>query len=425
MIQTIHRAKFVLVDSDLLLRDAALDVSDPGRISRVEPWQGAHPRRETRIIDWGSSVIIPGLVNAHTHFELTGLHNKLTGAGSFTQWLSGIINSRRDWTREQYVESIRKGARMALASGTTLAGDISASGLSSVALAGTRIRRVVFEETLGLAADSALAGIRSLESRIESAGPDSLTVSGVSPHAPYSVAPDLYRAIAGFAQRRGLPVATHLAETRAELEFLQSGTGEFRDFLTALGVLPEGWEPPRVSPVGYLESLKVLHISPLLIHCNYLDPASIAPILSHRCSVVYCPRSHAFFGHGEHPARRLLDAGINVALGTDSLASNDSLSMLDEIRFLYRTRKDLKCDEIFRMATINGAAALGLGRAAGRLRRGAWADMAVLEVPGSFEGKNLTAQLLEGMGECVATIVGGEVAWSRASDLQSQTTVCE
>jgi cytosine/adenosine deaminase-related metal-dependent hydrolase len=165
--------------------------------------------------------------------------------------------------------------------------------------------------------------------------------------------------------------------------------------------------------VPYLEVLGVLERSPLLVHCNYVDANSVAAIQKSRCSVVYCPRSHAYFGHEAHPVRQLLDAGVNVALGTDSLASSDSLSLLDEMRFLFRTRKDLRCGEVFQMATLNGAASLHFGGVLGRLRRGYWADMAVLELPSGMGERNLLAQILEGAGECMATIVGGEVVWAR------------
>jgi cytosine/adenosine deaminase-related metal-dependent hydrolase len=178
--------------------------------------------------------------------------------------------------------------------------------------------------------------------------------------------------------------------------------------------LPAGWRPPGLSPVPYLDSLGALQPSALLIHCNYLDQESMISILRSRSSVAYCPRSHAYFGHERHPVRELLDMGVNVALGTDSLASNSSLSILDEMRFLHRTRKDLKCEEILRMATLNGAAALHFGGVLGRLRRGYWADMTILRLPESACAKNLASQILEGAGECIGTIVEGRVVWRRA-----------
>lgn len=415
MIRTVHRARYLLADPDLVMQDAAVQICEPGRICRVEPWQGHPAGPEVDVFDWGSAVIMPGFVNTHSHLELTRLHNQLTGVGSFTGWLDQVISRRRGWTPEHYDESVRSGARQSLESGTTLVGDVSAGGFTRKALTGGKIRAVVFEEVLGLAPDRAPQALAELERRIARNDDDPLLTAGASPHAPYSVSPQLYCGVAGLSERMTIPLATHLAETRAELELLMSGTGEFREFLTRLAVLPPDWKAPEVSPVQYLDKLGVLEHAPLLIHCNYLDQDSIARILGRRCSIAFCPRSHAFFGHEEHPVRRLLDAGINVALGTDSLASNDSLSMLDEMRFLHRSRKDLKSDEIFRMATVNGAAALGFGGTIGRLRRGCWADIAVLGLEEGTSSKYLTSQILEGAGECVATVVRGELAWRKPS----------
>ena len=287
--------------------------------------------------------------------------------------------------------------------------------MSWQALKCVKLRKVVFEEVLGFRPERALEIVEALETRLEGSAAGDFFSNGCSPHAPYSVSAELYKAVGELASRRGIPLATHLAETRAELEFLRYGTGEFSDFLAQMGALPAGWKPPALAPVFYLEKLGLLGESTVLIHCNCLDPESMAQILSHRCSVVYCPRSHAFFGHEEHPVRRLLDLGVNVALGTDSLASNQSLSILDEMRFLYRERRDLKTEEILRMATLNGAAALRFGGMLGRLRRGYWADMTILGLPRNLSSRNLTSQILEGAGECIATVVRGEVALQRGS----------
>jgi cytosine/adenosine deaminase-related metal-dependent hydrolase len=413
MIRTIYRAKFVLAESDLLLQNAAVHVCDPGRISRVEPWHSPPASDNVEVVDWGSAIILPGLVNAHTHLELTRLHQQLTEFSSFTNWLSQLIQKRRLWTTEDYVESVRHGAELSLASGTTLVGDISASGASAPALKTSGLRKVVFHEVLGLFPEKAAESAAGLDARLELVSPDSLLTYGVSPHAPYSVAPELYRATAETACQRRIPLATHLAETREEREFLGSGSGEFRDFMTRLGALPGNWKPPGLAPIPYLDSLGALLPSALLVHCNYLDRESMATILHSRSSVAYCPRSHAFFGHEEHPVRELLDMGVNVALGTDSLASNCSLSILDEMRFLFRSRKDLRCPEIIRMATLNGASALHFGGVLGRLRRGYWADMTILQLPEKACAKNLASQILEGAGECIGTIVQGEIAWRK------------
>jgi len=412
MLKSVHRARYVLAEPDLLLSNAAVHVSSPGRISRVEPWHDPPAIPEIEVSDWGSAVILPGLINAHTHLELTDLHGQLTRFSSFTDWISQLIDRRRLWTKEQFLSSAREGAQLALSSGTTLVGDITGSGFALEAARGQDLRRVVFQESVGLSPANIEEALAKLE-LLDEAPSNHLLLRGVSPHAPYSAAPDLYRRMAELSRHREILLATHIAETKSEIQFLQSGTGEFSEFLSKLGILPESWKPPQLSPIAYLDSLGVLGQLCLLIHCNYLDQDSINRILNSRSSVVYCPRSHDFFGHDEHPARQLLDSGINLALGTDSLASNYSLSMLDEMRYLFKKRKDIKSEEILRAATLNGASALGFGGVLGRLRRGYWADLTVLEIPANIGPRQLLSNILEGAGECIATIVQGKVAWSK------------
>jgi cytosine/adenosine deaminase-related metal-dependent hydrolase len=332
------------------------------------------------------------------------------------------MKERRAWTKEDYLESVSRGAKLSLAAGTTLVGDISASGASWEALKSEKLRKVVYEEVASLLPENASEALSTLKARLERAVPDAYMSISASPHAPYSVSPELYRAVADLAWHRGIRLATHVAETKQELEFLRCGSGEFKEFLSGLGVLPAGWLPPGLAPIPYLETLGILDRPAILVHCNYLDEDSMARILGSSCSVVYCPRSHAYFGHEQHPVRRLLDMGINVALGTDSLASNDSLSVLEEMRFLFRNRKDLKCDEIIRMATMNGAVALDFGGVLGRLRRGYWADMTVLRLPENVSDRNVLAQILEGAGECLATIIHGEIAWTKSPSGKRMTS---
>ncbi len=411
MIRTIHRAKYVLADSDLILQNGSVYVSDAGRILRVESWNESQPPAHSELIDWGSAVIMPGLINCHAHLELTHLRNQIVRFSSFTDWLSQVVAKRREWAQQEYSASTLAGAEMALSSGTVLIGDISASGASWRALKASKLRKIVFEEAIALSPHKAAEASLALEARLDKIEIDELLSSGVSPHAPYSVSSELYRAAARIARERNLALATHVAETREEVSFLYRGTGEFREFLTRLEALPPGWTAPNLSPIAYLATLGVLDRPALLIHCNYLNSEAMSLILASRSSVIYCPRSHAFFGHEAHPVRQLLDLGINVALGTDSLASNSTLSMLDEMRFLFSNRKDLKCDEIIRMATLNGATALNLGSTLGRLKTGYWADMAIVKVPEEAGSRNLAAQILEGAGDSMATIIRGEVVW--------------
>jgi len=405
----IHRARFALIHPEILLENAAVPVSEDGRVMEAYSPTTAQTEAGAEVFDWGDAIILPGLVNAHTHLELTAFHRRLTEFSSFTDWALRLIHERRSWTEEDYRSSTEEGARLALHSGTTLAGDI-ASGNGWDALSGARPRRVVFEETLGPApglAEPAMDKIRALFDQADRGDARPLEVHAVSPHAPYSTSGELYRRAAAFAQNRKTPWTTHAAETVEELRFFETGDGEFREFLARLGALPENRRAPGMHPVAWLDAMGILGPSCLLAHCNYLDDDAITRIARSKSSVVYCPRSHAFFGHENHPVRRLLDAGINVALGTDSLASNDSLSMIDEMRYLYARRKDLAPGEILRAATVHGAAALGFAGRLGCLAPGFFADMTILNLPPGIKSARLTDQILEGAGDWRTTVING------------------
>ena len=411
MTGSIHRARYLLAEAGCLLQNAAVHVSRTGQILRVASWNGAPVEPTIELVDWGPSIILPGLVNAHTHLELTALKNQLTAFAMFSDWILQLIESRKTWTKSEFQSSAKAGAQLSLASGTTLVGDIASSTFSWEATKDIPLRRVVFEEILSLFPGRANLILAQLNQNFEEVPPNPLQVHAISPHAPYSVSSELYSRAAEQACRQGKLLATHAAETKAELQFLLTGTGEFSEFLDRIGALPEGWRPPGIHPIAFLDSLKVLGSSCLLIHCNYLDEASISRIARTHSSVVYCPRSHDFFGHEAHPVRQLLDAGILVALGTDSLASNSSLSILDEMRYLYATRKDIEPEEIFRAATSSGAIALNYKGKLGRLESGYLADMAILELPSNMKPRHVLHQILEGAGDSRATLVQGKIVW--------------
>ncbi len=413
MKKTIHRAKYILADPYTLLKNSALEITEGGLIAKIAPWRELSGSPSHTIADWGAAIIMPGLINAHVHMELTSLCDTLTRFQPFTDWLSQLITQRRAWDLERLRSSIRQGIEKSLEAGTTTVGDISSSGVIRDFIRDIPLRQVVFEESIAFSPDLVSERVGDIHRILESTESGDLYRRGISPHAPYSVSGELYRRLAEMARNRGLSLATHIAETEAESQFLQTGTGEFRDFLQSMGILTSDWVPPGLDPIPYLYSLGVLGNKCLLIHCNYMDGDSITLVADSQSSVVYCPRSHAFFRHRPHPIRNLLDAGINVALGTDSLASNRTLSMLDELRFLYKERNDLKPEEILRAATLNGAKALGFGDRLGALKSGNLADMTVLELSSDTEIKKAPDQILEGAGECMGTIVQGRIAWQK------------
>lgn len=319
-------------------------------------------------LDLGNAGIVPGFVNAHTHLDLSGLRGQCPPCPDFTGWLRAVIRHRRGQTAEQISADIHAGMAESVAAGTTLLGDISGQGASWACLQSAPLRSVVFLELLGLTAARAEEVGQAAEAWLQAHPETDRCRPGLSPHAPYSV----HRALFARAASLHAPLAVHLAESQAELELLASQSGPFLPFLKDLGV----WEPAGLVR-SVAELLAILGPS-LYVHGNYLPADAELPPGS---TLVYCPRTHHAFGHPPHPFRHFLERGINVALGTDSLASNPDLSILEEARFLHRQHPDLPGRELLRMATLNGAQALGWSGETGSLEPGKSADLAIVPLP--------------------------------------------
>jgi cytosine/adenosine deaminase-related metal-dependent hydrolase len=341
------------------------------RIIAVEP----HGARRADL-DLGDAAVLPGLVNAHTHLDLSGLRGLAPPRLPLPVWLRDVIAHRRSCSPEETLASIRQGLDECIRTGTTLLGDISGDGSSWSVLAGAGVRAVVFRELLGLpqdrADDALLAGMAWLTEH-----PATPTCRpGISPHAPYSFRADRFPRAALLADAFGCPLAVHLAESAEELDLLHHQRGPFVSFLGDLGV----WDPEGLaaSPVDVMAACD-MHGPKLFVHGNYLSPAATLPTHS---TIVYCPRTHAAFGHPAHPFRAFLDRGVRVALGTDSLASNPDLDLLAEARFLHDLHPDLPGDVLLRMATLSGAEALGWDNETGSLVPGKSADLVVVPVNG-------------------------------------------
>jgi cytosine/adenosine deaminase-related metal-dependent hydrolase len=339
---------------------------DGERIVAVEP-RGTRPAD----LDLGNCAVLPGLVNAHTHLDLTGMRGLAPPTPDFTTWLRQVIAHRRQRFPEQVVADVRAGLEECIRTGTTLVGDISGDGSSWETLAQSPIRATAFRELLGLPEDRATAALSGAREWLSGHPPTDFCRPGLSPHAPYSVRADLFAQAALLTREFDCPLATHLAESKDELELLQHRRGPFVTFLKELGV----WDPEGLSrsPGSVMKSCNV-RTRKLFVHGNYLTPSARIPRDS---TVVYCPRTHAAFGHAPHPFREFLSRGIPVALGTDSLASNPDLDLLAEARFLHRRHPDLNGEEVLRMATLNGAAALGWAAETGSLEVGKSADLVV------------------------------------------------
>ena len=404
----IFRAKYLLPNSRQVIENGAIAIHESGIVD-IGRYPTLRRAGSGPIRDLGEAVILPGLVNSHTHLELTNHSEYVDRTARLADWLLQIVrNQRRD---KAWVDSaIQGGVEMSLAGGTTTVGDIHGSGQSAQTLKDAPIRKVVFFETTGFSPERSQFGVRRIDSHIETAPePDSLLTFGVSPHAPYSTADSLYRHCSQLALSRRLPLCTHLSETQAEIEFLASGSGAFADLLTALQIPMEDWTPPNRTPVQHMKALGVLATRPVLAHCNYLTDEDIQALAESGASVVFCPRSHHYFYHTDYPLERLLAAGVNVAIGTDSLASNWSLSMHDELRFLSQAWNCLPPETLLDMATINGARGLRLGQV-GKLEKGWQADFIAVEIRNS--GQPVIEQILDESACNLLSVVGGKVCYA-------------
>jgi aminodeoxyfutalosine deaminase len=337
------------------------------RIAAVEPRGARKPD-----LDLGDAAVLPGLVNAHTHLDLTGMRGLAPPSPDFTGWLRRVIAHRRGRSPEQVWADIAAGLAESQRFGTTLLGDISGDGGSWEALASAPLRAVVFREILGLPEERAAEALGAARHWLEGAATTPTCRPGLSPHAPYSVRCALFARAALLARERRCPLAVHLAESAAELDLLHRRRGPFVAFLRELGV----WDAEGLadSPSQVMK-LCDQRVPKLFIHGNHLAPSARVPRNS---TVVYCPRTHAAFGHPPHPFRDLLARGVRVALGTDSLASNPDLDLLAEARFLHRLYPDFPGEKLLHLATLAGAEALGWADEAGSLAPGKSADLIVI-----------------------------------------------
>lgn len=382
-----------------------------GRIA----WIGQAHEREADI-HLGNVALTPGFVNAHTHLELSRLAGDV-GSGQRQaedeiEWLGRVIAQRRQSGPEASRANVAANLAECLRAGTTLLGDITTAGLSWDLVAQAPVRAVVFAELIGL---KRVRGLESSEQAWNWLGqirPEdqvrACSRAGLSPHAPYSTAGWLYeKAAAG-----RLPLCTHLAEMPEELELLEHRTGRLRTFLEDLDAWDEAWQPIGPRPADYVRRGRLRRADWLIAHGTYLDPSEFwqfrpeAAPGDERVAIAYCPRTHARFGHAPHPFRAMLERGIVVCIGTDSLASASSLSVLDEIRFLYRTEESLSGPLLLVMATLFGAWALRAETVTGSIKPGKSADLAVIAMP-ERESADPFDMLLRSDAPVVATMFEG------------------
>jgi cytosine/adenosine deaminase-related metal-dependent hydrolase len=342
-----------------------------GRITAV----GGGMPDDAVVEDIGDVVLMPGLVNAHTHLEFSDLVAPLGQSGtSLPAWIRLVIGERKRGRRDP-AAGIAAGIAESLAGGVTTIGEISTAPADAYAVAAPRPTVVAFQESIGFSGQRVDSAFADVEQRFQR----SPRPAGFSPHAPYTVHPRLLERIVSAAAAQGAPVAMHLAESREELQLLADGSGDFAALLDERSMWDPATIPHGTRPLDYLQALAVAPRA-LVIHGNYLAADEIALLGAQRArmSVVYCPRTHAFFQHEPYPLAAFRAAGVHIALGTDSRASNPDLNLLAEVRAAAARHPDVAAVELIQMATIDAAEALGLGHQVGSLAVGKRADLITL-----------------------------------------------
>jgi len=350
----------------VLVRDGKIIGVGPGDLLRAQ----AH-----YVTELPGHLLLPGFVNAHTHLELS-LSQPGNPQKSFAAWLTQMIQN----TDNDSAAAIAHGVGQCRRFGVTTVADITRHpALVRPFLAATGLRVTSFGEVRAMATrrhqlapllDAALhAGV----------SPQGRPRIGISPHSPYSTEPAAYLACIEAAKKFALPLTTHLAESPDEAQFLAHHTGPLRDLWDSLG-----WDDqvPKFAggPIRFAKSLGLLDLPTLLAHVNYCDDAELAILAAGRASVVYCPRTHRFFGHPPHRFQEMLARGINVAVGTDSCASSPDLNLLNDLRLIHQIAPDMPAASVLEMGTRRGAAALGLENLYGSLAPGRAADLAAFAV---------------------------------------------
>src|SRR6185503_15328923 len=368
----IYCASWVLPVSSPPIADGAIAVEGQQIISVGTRSALLAQFREATTLEQGRSAIIPGLVNAHSHLELTAMRGFLEDEADFFAWLRKLTWARLErMTADDLKVSATWGACEAARAGVTCVADASDAALQSVtALGDVGLRGIVFQESFGPDPRLAQENFEKLTTKIASLREHEteLVNVGVSPHAPYTVCGPQLQMISRYALEERLPVMMHAAETEMEVAFLREGQGPFAEGLRSRGI---DWRAPGVSTIQYLYDVGVLETKPLLAHCIHVDEADLETIKQTETRVAHCPKSNAKLGHGIAPFGKMIDKRIDVGLGSDSVASNNTCDLLEEAHFallLARSQvavgghrnRDLNCDDILHAATSGGAHSLGL-----------------------------------------------------------------
>jgi cytosine/adenosine deaminase-related metal-dependent hydrolase len=365
------RADIILAGDGEVLHHGAVRLTE-GHLTAVAPAEALPPLPDEEVVDLPGQILSPGLINAHCHLDYTDMGG-LMPTRHFTKWIRAINGLKRSFTNEDYLKAIARGFTLLLESGVTTVANVEAFPELLPHLPPPPLRTWWFLEMIDLRTrnheEESLLGMWQFFEQ----HPTWLGGFGLSPHAPYTASIDLYRLAKRWTDVSGMLMTTHIAESREESEMFLYGTGEMHSFLQELG--RDVSDCGQGSPFSHLHENNVLSAQCLAVHMNYLQEYDFPLVVNSGVSVVHCPKCHEFFKHGRFPLERLRALGVNVCLGTDSLASNTTLDLRSEIRQAQIHHPEIEPLEWWRMITLNGAKALGQAGQLGEIRPGARADL--------------------------------------------------
>ena len=359
---------------------------DGGRITAVMDQRAGI--RDQAVRDLGDVVVMPGLVNAHIHLELSWLRGRVPPAAKFTDWVKQLVATRRGVERADdpgVLQPLRSAIREAQACGTVAVGDISNSLASPGPIQAAGLDGVVFHELLGFKERDGSLIARTHDARAGAGAGGKVRIS-LAPHAPYSTAPELFQAIRATVDQSPCGImSVHLGESPEETEFLASGTGPWRGMLELIGVWRDDWAIPACGPVEYLDRLGVIDARTLVVHGVQFDNAALARLAAIGATLVTCPRSNQWVGVGGPPIERFYRSGVAIAVGTDSLASVEDLNLFSELAAMRRIAPAVRAAKLLESATLIGARALGLDGELGSLTPGKRAEILAIQLPGPVD----------------------------------------
>ena len=378
----VYRAAWLLPISGPPIRDAWLQTA-AGRIMVLgSPRTGAH--LPSNALDLGQVAILPGLVNAHTHLELSWMKGRVTNVPDFPSWIREVIRLQRLDVADpgERTAAISAAVADARATGTVLFGDISNTLETVPILRSSNKPAAVFHELIGFKGERADELFSKAAERQKAAGCPETVRCWFSAHAPYSVSPALFRLIADDAALRpNARYSVHLAESAAETEFLKTGKGPWRALLEDLGAWDAAWTTPECDAVTYLDDLGFLSERALVVHGTQLGGEHLFKLKTTGASLVTCPRGNELTRAGTPPISEFFRAGLNVAIGTDSLASVPDLNVFSELAALRRLAPEIEASKLLQAATLGGAKALGFEADFGTLDVGKRDELICVDVP--------------------------------------------